>query len=198
MTGDPLILASTSAVRRQLFEAANVPVAVAASGVDEDIIKRQSAHLDPAALATALATAKALAVNKDAPGRPVLGCDQLLILGDSIFDKPADMAGVRRHLRALRGNSHTLLSAAVLVQDNQVLWQTVETAVLQMRDISDTFIEHYIAAEGDILLTSVGAYRLGGMGVQLFSSIVGDHFTILGLPLLRILEQLRKRGMLTV
>lgn len=196
MIVNPLILASASAVRRQLLDAANVPVTVAASGVDEDTIKQASGHLDPAALATTLALAKAMAVDQNAPGCLVLGCDQILTLDDRIFDKPADMDGVRRHLRVLRGRSHTLLSAAVLVQDGEVQWQTVDKAVLRMRDISDAFIERYIAAEGDILLTSVGAYRLEGMGVQLFSSISGDHFTILGLPLLAILEQLRNRGML--
>ena len=192
----PLVLASASTTRAQLLTAAGVAFTTAVSAVDEDEIKRsmQSAGADAAAAADALAEAKAARVSRRAPGALVIGADQILECGGVWFDKPPDVDHARAHLASLRGRSHQLATAVCVVRDGQRLWHHREAPRLTMRRFSDAFIESYLAAEGSSVLGSVGAYRLEGPGIQLFARIEGDHFSILGLPLLPLLDFLRGHG----
>lgn len=194
MTGLPLILASGSVARKNVLSAAGVPFEQIVSDVDEDAIKRDNAALDPLELVQRLAVEKARAISDKHPDRLVLGCDQVLVLEGEIFDKPNDLTAARSHLKKLSGRVHQLLSAAALVKDGNTEWMTVDTATLSVRALSDDFIDRYLSIEGDAVLSSVGAYRLESIGIQLFSKIVGDHHTILGLPLLPLLAQLRTLG----
>ena len=130
------------------------------------------------------------------PEALVIGADQILAVGGEWFDKPADLAEAREQLRALRGRTHRLETAAVVMRDAVPLWRAASTPEMQMRWFSDAFIEAYVAAEGERLLGSVGAYRLEGRGVQLFSQISGDYFAVLGLPLIELLGFLRERGVM--
>jgi septum formation protein len=188
-----LVLASASPARARLLRAAGLDIAVAPVGVDEDAIKQSLAQERASAddVATILAETKAERGSLRAPGELVLGADQMLSCGTVWFDKPPDQEHARAHLKALRGKSHQLHCAAALARDGQVIWRHVERATLHMRDFTDAFLDGYVAAEGEALLSSVGAYRLEGPGVHLFSRIEGDHFVIQGLPLLALLEQLR-------
>ena len=145
-------------------------------------------------MALVLAEAKALDVSEKRPGRLVIGCDQTLSLGDRVFHKPADMEGARRHLLDLSGKTHQLNSAVVLVRDGEALWRHVSTARLTMRVLDPGFIGRHLARVGEKALTSVGAYQIEGEGIQLFEAIEGDTFTIMGLPLLPLLAQLRAMG----
>jgi septum formation protein len=194
-----LILASASRARARLLRDAGLDIAVAPVGVDEDAIKQSMAQAKASAddVATLLAETKAERGSLRAPGALVLGADQLLACGDTWFDKPPDLDHARAQLRALRGKAHRLHCAAALARDGAVIWRHVERATLHMRDFTDGFLDEYVAAEGEALLGSVGAYRLEGPGVQLFSRIDGDHFVIQGLPLLALLEQLRALQVLT-
>ncbi len=146
--------------------------------------------------AIALATEKACHVSRRFPTALVIGADQILAAGSEWFDKPGDLAAAREQLSALRGGTHMLATAVCIVLDGLPLWRATGTPELQMREFSDAFLDAYIAAEGEALLGSVGAYRLEGRGVQLFSRISGDHFTVLGLPLVELLGFLRERGVL--
>jgi len=130
------------------------------------------------------------------PEALVIGADQILAVGGEWFDKPADLAEAREQLRALRGRTHRLETATVAMRDAVPLWRAASTPEMQMRWFSDAFIEAYVAAEGERLLGSVGAYRLEGRGVQLFSQISGDYFAVLGLPLIELLGFLRERGVM--
>ena len=192
----PLILASKSTARRALLENAGIPFRWMDAAVDEGTLKRDAASASVGVEETALTLAetKALTVSETEPDALVLGCDQVLALDDRLFDKPTTMADARNHLLTLRGRSHRLISAAVLVREGTVVWRLTDIATLTMRDVSDTYIERYLENEGDAVLSSVGAYRLESLGVQLFRSIEGSYFTILGLPLLPLLEELRNRG----
>jgi septum formation protein len=143
--------------------------------------------------AIAIGEMKALRVSQRRPGRLVVGADQMLDLDGHWFNKPANRAEARDHLMKLRGRAHRLTSAVVVVQDGQRVWHHVSTAIMTMRPFTDHFLDDYINREGDKLLSSVGAYRLEGLGVQLFHAIDGDYFTILGLPLLPLLDFLRDR-----
>jgi septum formation protein len=194
-----LILASASQARARLLREAGLDITVAPVGVDEDAIKQSMAQAKASAddVATLLAETKAERGSMRAPGALVLGADQLLSSGDAWFDKPPDLDHARAQLRALRGKAHRLHCAAALARDGAVIWRHVERATLHMRDFTDGFLDEYVAAEGEALLGSVGAYRLEGPGVQLFSRIDGDHFAIQGLPLLALLEQLRALQVLT-
>ena len=149
-----------------------------------------------ATVAGVLAEAKARKISKDHSTAFVLGADQILVCDDVLFDKPADMAAAEGHLRALRGKTHRLISAICLVHEGQVVWRYQAEARLTMRWFGDEFLKHYLAMAGPGILESVGAYRLEGIGSQLFSSIEGDYFTVLGLPLLPLLARLRKAGVL--
>ncbi len=193
---DPLVLASGSKIRRTLLAAAGVALEIAPSDVDERAAETAASSSSPAAVAALLARAKASAVARLHPGRLVLGADQVLALDGRRFTKPADRAAARAQLRALSGRAHELHSAIAFVQDAKVLFEHVSTARLTMRAFSDAFLDRYLDAAGAAATESVGAYQLEGLGVQLFQSVDGDYFTVLGLPLLAALDFLRRHGCL--
>ncbi len=190
-----LLLASASPFRRRLLDAAGVPFRVVPADVDESVLKRGLAGtVGPEGLAEALAAAKAEAVSARHPGDLVIGADQVLALGDELFGKPADLAAARAQLERLRGRTHRLLSAVALAQGGRVVWAKVESASLTMRDFSASFLDEYVAGRGERLLATAGAYEIEGLGIQLFDKVEGDYFTIIGLPLLPLLAELRARG----
>ncbi len=193
-----LILASKSTARRAVLAGAGVPFEVEASGVDEDTTKARllAAGAGPRAVAEALAEEKAVAVSKIRP-ELVLGADQTLELDGRLYDKAETLDEARARLKALRGRSHQLHSAVVVAEGGAAIWRETVSATLTMREFSDAFLEDYLATEGEHALGSVGCYRLEGSGVQLFADIEGDYFTILGLPLMGLLDLLRRRGVLT-
>lgn len=191
-----LILASASAARARLLREAGVAFEVRPADVDEAALKRKQPGASAEAVAGALAEAKALAVAADFPDALVLGCDQVLVCGDRLFDKARDIGEARETLAFLRGKDHRLVSAAVLAERGQVVWRHVEAATLTMRDFSDEFLASYLAAEGQTVLGAVGCYHLEERGAQLFQSVRGDFFCVLGLPLLPLLAALRGRGIL--
>jgi septum formation protein len=193
---EPLVLASGSPFRKAMLENAGVPVEVVPADLDERALEAplKDSGASPEDVASVLAEAKAVEVSERKPGRLVLGCDQTLSLGDEIFHKPADMEGARRHLLALSGKTHQLNSAAVLARDGKVLWRHVGVASLTMRRLEPAFIGRHLARVGDKALQSVGAYQVEGEGIQLFEKIEGDHFTIVGLPLLAVMAELRRLG----
>lgn len=184
-----LILASTSAIRRQMLGDAGVPFEASAPALDEEEAKIRFADLAPADLAMALAEAKAESVTGDL----VLGCDSVVELDGERIDKPGPaLADV---LRRLSGRAHRLHSAAVLTSLAEPPWRAIETVTLTVRELSDTFIADYVARDSEARW-SAGGYRVEGIGVQLFEKIEGSHFAILGLPLLPLLAELRRRGVL--
>jgi len=191
-----LVLASKSISRRQILENAGVLFDWVNADIDEDAIKQQGLvdQLSPDDIALQLAHAKAERVFNENPDALVLGCDQILVCDGTIYDKPANMAEAKTHLMCFRGRSHTLISAMTLLQLNAEPWRLIDSATLTVRDMSDDFIDEYLQSEGDSVLSSVGAYRLESRGIQLFDDIVGNYFTILGLPLLPLLSELRRRG----
>jgi septum formation protein len=192
----PLILASSSTVRAELLRNAGLTFRVEPAAIDEAEIKSafQAERRGAADCANALAEAKASRVARRHPGSLVIGADQLLVCEGAWFDKPDDRAAARAQLLALRGKRHDLVSAVCVVRDDELLWHFVERSTLAMRDFSDDFLEDYLGAAGAEILGSVGAYRLEGVGVQLFARIEGGHFAILGLPLLPLLDFLRGHG----
>jgi septum formation protein len=192
----PLVLASRSAARRALLEAAGIPIEPCPADLDERALEARAAADEPTAIAAMLAREKASLVAKSHPARLVLGADQTLALGSKRFSKPTDRSAARAQLQALRGRSHELHAALAFVEDGAVVFEHVETARLTMRPFSDDFLDRYLDAMGEAVLASVGCYQLEGLGVQLFERIDGDYFTILGLPLLRALDFLRRRGWL--
>ena len=199
MTGAPgerLILASGSAARRDMLAGANVPFTVRPADVDETALKSGLTHVDPAELALELARAKALDVSCHDPEAWVLGADQTLAFDGGLVSKAPSLAAARTRLITMRGRAHQLHSGAALARDGRLVWSGVDTATLTMRDFSDVFLDAYLAAEGEALLACVGSYRLEGMGSQLFDSVDGDYFTVLGLPLWPVLAELRRVGVL--
>jgi nucleoside triphosphate pyrophosphatase len=187
-----LVLASTSEIRRRLLATAGIAVQVIAPTIDEAAVRHGLAPDLPAArVAEILAEAKAQAVSASRPDDHVIGADQILVLDNAIYAKPGDLAEARRHLASLRGRTHTLVTAAVVLRDGRMLTTITESADLTMRHFSDTFLDRYLAAVGPDVTRSVGAYRLEELGAQLFDRIEGDYFTILGLPLLPLLSFLR-------
>jgi septum formation protein len=190
-----VILASASETRRLMLERAGVPVTCRPTNLDEAGIKRQAAAQGTSAAGAAglLAERKAGHAALDRPDALIIGADQMLDCDGQWFDKPNGRDEARAQLRALRGRRHVLSSAAVVVagRTGTVLWRRVEQADLTMRPFSDGFLEWYLDAAGDAVCHSVGAYRIEGLGVQLFSEIHGDHSVILGLPLVPLLEMLR-------
>ena len=192
----PLVLASGSAVRRKLLEAAAIPVEVRPASLDERAAEASAPSNNPSAVAVLLARAKALQVAKDVPGRLVVGADQTLALGARRFDKPAHRAAARAQLQALAGRTHELHAAVAVAREEHVLFEHVAVARLTMRPLSDTFLDRYLDAAGTAVTASVGGYQLEALGVHLFERIEGDHFTILGLPLLPLLAYLRTEGSL--
>lgn len=194
----PLILASASPVRAALLMAAGLDFAVDPADLDESAIKRRCRDEGRSAedCAEALAVAKARSVAIRHPDALVIGADQLLVCAGAWLDKPADKAAARARLTVLRGRKHALATAACVVCKDVILWQMVSRPELTMRGFSDAFLDRYLAAEGEAILGSVGAYRLEGRGIQLFDGVEGDHFAILGLPLLQLLAFLRDRGVI--
>ncbi len=191
-----LMLASASQSRRTLMENAGLQFETEAARIDERAAEARIAGdpLPPDRLALELARLKARDVASRNPGALVVGCDQTMSLDDIVFHKPADIDEARRNLKTLRGRTHRLNSAVVLVRDNRVLWENVSIAELSMRAFSDEFLERYLERTGDAVLKSVGCYQLEAEGIRLFNGISGDYFTILGLPLLPLLEELRTLG----
>jgi len=195
-----IILASTSRARREVLAAAGVPFTVEAADVDEPAIRRKLlagvAPVRPQQIAEALARAKAEDVSRRHRDALVIGGDQVLALGTELLTKAKDEAAARATLMKLKGRMHELHSAVALAADGKVLWAHTGTARLKMRDFSDAFLDEYLTRAGDRIGQSVGAYELEGLGVQLFETIEGDYFTILGLPLLPLLAELRAQGMI--
>ncbi|MER9107716.1 Maf-like protein [Mesorhizobium sp. M0848] len=193
---EKIILASGSPFRKAMLVNAGVEVEAVPAEVDERALEGplQDSGVSPEDVALVLAEAKATEVSERRPGALVLGCDQTLSLGDEVFHKPADREGARRHLLALSGKTHQLNSAAVLVRDGRVLWRHVGIASMTMRKLDPAFIGRHLARVGAKALGSVGAYQIEGEGIQLFEKIEGDHFTIVGLPLLPLLAELRDLG----
>ncbi len=199
MTGAPgehLVLASGSLARRDMLAGAGVPFMVRPADVDEDAIKAGLSHVDAAELALELARAKALAVSRHDSEAWVLGADQTLAFDGGLISKAPSLEAARSRLATMRGRRHHLHSGAALARDGRLVWSGVDTATLVMRDFSDAFLDAYLAAEGEGLLACVGTYRLEGMGSQLFASVDGDYFTVLGLPLWPVLAELRRVGVL--
>lgn len=194
-----LVLASASASRRALLEAAGLRVEVRPAHVDEAALKQgaRAEGLDSANAALLLADAKARRVAAQEPDALVIGCDQLLVCDGQWFDKPADLNEARAHLRALRGRTHTLVTAALCRRGEQRLWHAVARPRLTMRPFSDAFLETYLSLEAEHVTASVGAYRLEGAGAHLFATVEGEHAAILGLPLLALLGFLRGHGVVT-
>ncbi len=195
-----LILASRSQARRALLEAAGVPHDAQSPAIDEDMAKAALRAEGATArdLADALAELKAMRLSLRYPDDLVLGCDQTLALDNgTMLDKPETRKDAEVQLVGLRGKSHRLISAAVICQAGAPVWRQIDSAKLTLRDFSDTFLQQYLDVEWPEIGGCVGGYRLEGLGVQLFSAIEGSHFTILGLPLLELLDYLRTRGILT-
>lgn len=193
----PLVLASKSAVRRLVLDQAGVVVDVVPADIDERAIEAKAGAIDAAAAAALLAREKAIAVAAQRPGRLVLGADQTLALGRRRFSKPGNRDAARAQLMAMRGQIHELHAALAVVRDGVAMFEHRDVARLTMRDFSDDFLEAYLDAAGAAVTESVGAYQLEKLGVQLFERIDGDHFTILGLPLLPLLAFLRRQGLLS-
>jgi len=193
-----LILASASPVRAQLLRAAGLFVEALPAGVDEEGVTAAllAEGVNALGVADALAELKALKVSARRPGSLVLGCDQVLVFEGRLVGKSADMAEARALLQAMRGKPHELISAAVLARDGAAIWRHQERASLSMRAFGDGFVDAYLGAEGEDLLSSVGCYRLEGLGAQLFERVEGDYFSILGLPLLAVLAALREQGLI--
>jgi septum formation protein len=194
----PLLLASGSATRRDMLVAAGIPVEIVKPAIDERAVEKplEDAGVPAEAIAAALACAKALAVSSLHPGRVVLGADQTLTCGGVSFHKPQDLAAANRQIATLAGRTHKLHAAFVLARDGTPIAEGAQTARLSMRQLDPDFIAAYLAETSEAALTSVGAYQVEGLGAQLFETIEGDHFTILGLPLLAVLAALREHGLL--
>ncbi|MBX3445586.1 MAG: Maf family protein [Parvibaculaceae bacterium] len=201
MAETKLILASASAVRRKLLEDAGLEFEAVDSQADEDAIKQGFAAGDLTpdeatdALALKLAEEKALAVSARFPAALVIGADQILSCGSKRYDKPKSMSEARANLMEFRGRPHILHSGLVLAKEGRIVWRHSARATLTMRDFSDAYLDHYLGEVGSMVMKSVGCYQLEGPGVQLFEKIEGDYFSILGLPMLPLLAELRAQGM---
>jgi septum formation protein len=188
-------LASKSAARRAVLEGAGVPYEAVVAGVDEEAVKTSlvAEGATPRDVADALAELKAIRVSRGRQGF-VIGADQTLDLDGALYDKAESLEAARERLQTLRGKSHRLHSAVVVAKEGVPIWREVATATLTMRDFSEAFLDDYLATEGPAALGSVGCYRLEGPGAQLFSKVEGDYFAILGLPLIGLLDLLRRHG----
>jgi septum formation protein len=195
-----LILASASVARKAMLEGAGLKFDVIPADLDETAVRNSAAEenpqTEPADIAALLAVEKARQVSRLQPNALVIGSDQVLALGDRIFAKAGSMNEAREILCALRGCTHTLVSAVALARDGEVYWRTSDSAQLTMRNFSDVFLEAYLKRIGDQALRGVGCYELEGLGAQLFDRVEGDWFTILGLPLLPLLERLRQEAVI--
>ncbi len=197
----PLILASGSAGRAAVLSAAGIDFIRQPADIDERALEaeftRENGQADPGAVALMLAEAKAKHVSLAAPDALVIGADQVMECGGVLYQKPPTQAAAREQLLDLRGRTHTLNAGICVARGGTVEWRHLGRASLTMRDFSEAFVDAYCQAEGDALTQSVGAYRIEGLGIQLFSAIEGDHFTIIGLPLIPLLGYLRDDGWLT-
>jgi septum formation protein len=195
-----VILASGSTGRRMLLENAGVPFRVELPDVDERAIEAaiDDSGATPAELALILAEAKAIEVSLRFPKAIVIAADQTMNMGDRLFHKPADMDEARRNLIALSGNTHELNSAVVIAENGTAPWSHVDTAYMTMREISPAYVGRYLSAAGDAALKSVGSYQIECLGAQLFDTAEGSYFTIIGLPLLPLLQVLREYGVIDV
>jgi septum formation protein len=194
----PLVLASQSRARQTLLANAGLALNAVPAGIDEREIQRGSGLSAPGEIATLLARQKALWVSSRQPDRIVVGADQTLALGKQLFSKPAGRTQAADQLRSLAGKSHELHSAVAVARDGNILFETVSVARMTMRQMSEAEIDAYLDEAGAAVTTSVGAYQLEGLGIHLFEGIEGDHFTILGLPLLPLLVFLRGEGLLAI
>ena len=194
----PLILASQSAVRKSLLVNAGIAVETIPASIDERAVQATSGVTHPSGIAKLLAEAKARDVAKANPARIVIGADQTLALGTRLFNKPKDRASAAAQIAALAGQTHELHSAVSVVRDGRLLFSHVAVARMTMRPLAELEIAAYLDAAGEAVTTSVGAYQLESVGVNLFDKIDGDHFTILGLPLLPLLAFLRSEKLLSV
>jgi septum formation protein len=194
----PLILASQSRARQALLTNAGIDFEAVPADIDEREIQEASGLSAPGDIAPLLARRKALSVSARQPGRFVVGADQTLARGARLFVKPAGRAQAAEQLRALAGGSHKLRSAVAVVRDGEILFEDISIARMTMRQLGEPDIDAYLDAAGEAVTTSVGAYQLEGLGVHLFERIEGDHFTILGLPLLPLLAFLRSERLLGV
>jgi septum formation protein len=195
---DLIILASKSAARRAVLTGAGVPFEVAVAGVDEDAVKTSmlAQGASPRDVADALAEIKAVKISAGRSGF-VIGSDQTLEFEGKLYDKAETLEAAAERLKTMRGKPHKLHSAVVVAKDGAPIWREIVSATLTMRDFSDAFLAEYLEAEAEEMLGSVGCYRLEGPGAQLFSKIEGDYFTILGLPLMGLLDLFRRHGVLT-
>ena len=193
--GTGIVLASNSASRKAMLEAAGVSFTAQAADVDERTLEAEMDDADPAEIAQALAAAKAASVSASRPGDLVLGSDSLVEFDGKRFDKPTSRENAADHLRSFSGVM-TLHSAAALARDGQILWVGSDFARLHVRELSDAFIEIYLDAEWPAVSQCVGVFRIEGPGAQLFDGIIGDQFTVLGMPLLQVLDALREEGAL--
>ena len=191
---EQIVLASGSPFRLSMLRHAGVDLVAVPAQVDERALEAPLDGVAPDDVAAILAEAKATEVSDRMHGRLVLGCDQTLSLGDEIFHKPADMEAARRHLLKLSGRTHQLNSAVAIARGGETVWRYVDVARLVMRELAPAFIGRHLARVGKKALESVGAYQIEGEGVQLFSKIEGSYFTIVGLPLLPLLGELRELG----
>ncbi len=193
-----IVLASSSAHRAALLKNAGIEFRQENSNLDERALEAplEAEGILPADRAEILAQAKAENVAERNPGAWIIGCDQILALGDDVLHKPADMEAARRRLLALSGQTHYLYSAVVLVRDGETVWRHVTPCAMKMRSLSPQFIGRFLAQEGNDVLSSVGAYQLEKRGAQLFDSVGGDFFSVIGLPLLPLLQALRENGVI--
>lgn len=196
-----IILASKSSGRSALLRGAGLQFETRPADLDERAIEASlrldGAVPDPADVALILALAKAQHVSRSAPDAYVIGADQMLALDEQIYEKPASLEIARANLLAFRGRTHYLHAAISVARNGETLWHHVDSAALTMREFSVDFLAGYLAEAGDSVMTSVGAYRLEGVGIHLFKRIEGDYFTILGLPLIPLLDFFRSEGVIT-
>jgi septum formation protein len=194
----PLILASQSRARQTLLAQAGIAFEAIPADLDERALQQASGLSSAKEIAALLARAKAASVSSEHAGRLVVGADQTLSLGEKLFSKPAGRAQAAEQLRALAGRTHELHSAVAAAFDGEILFAEVGVARMTMRPLSEESISAYLDEAGDAGTASVGAYQLEGLGIHLFERVEGDHFTVLGLPLLPLLTFLRSRGLLAV
>jgi septum formation protein len=194
----PLILASQSRARQALLTNAGIGFEAVTAEIDERAVQQASGLSAPGEIASLLAREKALSVSARLSGRFVVGADQTLALGGRLFSKPAGRAQAAEQLRVLAGRSHELHSAVAVARDGKILFEAAAIAGMTMRRLGEAEIDAYLDEAGDAITSSVGAYQLEALGVHLFERIEGDHFTILGLPLLPLLAYLRSEGLLGV
>ena len=194
----PLILASQSSARKMLLANAGLEFKAITADIDERGIQAASKLSNPREIGLLLAREKAKAVSAHHPGSYVIGADQTLALGDRLLNKPAGRAQAMGQLRDLAGNSHELNSAVAIAHDGKIVFEDVSIARMTMRQMSEAELSAYLDAAGDVVTTSVGAYQLEGLGIHLFERIEGDHFTVLGLPLLPLLAFLRRERLVAV